>query len=223
MGNFTAIIACLFGSYLLGSLPFAVLIGKVWKGIDVRNHGSGNAGATNVFRVLGKPIGFTVALADLGKGLAAGFAARFLLPELFEISSPAVHDTAQIAALYGVIIGHVFPVFAGFRGGKGVAAGAGALFALQPLVASVSLGVFILAVTAAGYVSLGSLTAAVIMPVTYIVSRSLDYYRFSTVWFIALWITAGLIAVMHRKNISRLIHGKENRFRTLWYLLKKGS
>jgi glycerol-3-phosphate acyltransferase PlsY len=223
MEDIAAIAAGLFCSYILGSIPFAVLIGKAWKGIDVREQGSGNAGATNVFRVLGKPAGLAAALADLGKGLAAGFTARFLLPELLEITSPVIHDTAQIAALYGVILGHVFPVFAGFRGGKGVAAGAGALFALLPLTAAVSLGVFILAVAAAGYVSLGSLTAAVIMPVTYLVSRSLDYYKFSTVWFIALWVTAGLIVVMHRKNIRRLIHGDENRFKTLWYVLKRGS
>ncbi len=220
MINAAALISTVIISYCIGSILSALVIGKTVKGIDVREHGSKSAGATNVFRVLGKPVGTAVGLADLAKGLAAGFIARFLVPELFPISGSVIPTVIQVAALYAVIFGHVFPIFAGFRGGKGVAAGAGALFALLPLVASVSLAVFILMIVFFGYVSLGSLAAALIMPITYMVSISLGYSGFDSVWFTALWITAALIALMHRKNIIRLVKGRENRFRTLWSLFQ---
>jgi glycerol-3-phosphate acyltransferase PlsY len=203
-------------AYLLGSIPSALIAGRLSKGIDIRQHGSKNAGATNTFRVLGWKIGAAVAAADLLKGAAAGILIRYMLLENFLLVGPELYDSLasviEVCGAVAVIIGHIFPLFAGFRGGKGVAAGAGVLFALQPLVAAVSLAVFIAVALISGFVSLASICAAVVMPISYLVLKRCTVP--DPVWFVFLICAAVIILTTHRKNISRLLKGEENRFKT---------
>src|ERR1700688_277123 len=142
------------GAYLLGSIPWSYLIVKLAKGRDVRTVGSGNAGATNVMRPAGKPAGSAALLLDCGKGIAAVAAARALG------ASSAVVGAAATA----VVIGHIYPVFLGFRGGKGVATASGALGALEPAVLAAVMVLFVLVVAWKRIISLGSITAAAAFP-----------------------------------------------------------
>ncbi len=149
-------------AYLLGSLPFSLWIGKVFFATDVREHGSGNAGATNTWRVLGWKAGLPVLLLDIGKGLAATF-----LPYIcFSISSdPDLLLWERVICGIAAAVGHIYPVFAGFRGGKAVATLFGVLIGLMPLPAAAVLGVFVLVFTLFHFVSLGSILAGILLPV----------------------------------------------------------
>jgi acyl phosphate:glycerol-3-phosphate acyltransferase len=189
-------------AYLLGSIPTAVWIGKAFHKVDVREHGSGNAGATNVIRVLGWKSGIPVLVIDMAKGWTAA-----MLPVFFNLAG---HGTAlltniQIVTGVAAIIGHIFPLFAGFRGGKGVAAIAGAMLAIYPLLSLACLGIFLLVIIISGIVSVSSLTAGIAFPVllfTVFETPSLIFKIFSVLIAVALIIT-------HRKNIKRLIKGEE--------------
>ena len=154
------IIALLVTAYLLGSIPSAVWWGKRYYGIDVREFGSGNAGATNTFRVLGKKAGIPVLFIDIIKGTSAVLLA-FLSPFVFE-SNQFVN--LQLGLGIAALVGHVFPIFAGFRGGKGVATILGIVICLTPITSLMVLGVFLIVLLATRYVSLSSMTAGLSFP-----------------------------------------------------------
>lgn len=192
-------------AYLAGSIPSAVWAGKIFHGIDVREHGSGNAGATNTVRVLGWKTGMPVLLFDLFKGWLAAMLPRFL------DAAPSDSETMmalQIVCGLAAIIGHVFPVFAGFRGGKGVATTFGVLLALHPLLTLTCAGIFLVVLLASGYVSLGSMIAVAMFPVLLV-----TLFRSPSVWLtvFAIVVAAAVIAT-HAKNIKRLLRGEEKRF-----------
>ena len=189
----------LLASYLLGSLPTSHLVSRLIAKIDLREHGSGNLGATNLYRVLGWKYAVPVALFDMGKGV---------VPVL--VFAPAVADSQLLAILCGVaaILGHVFSVFVGFKGGKGVATAGGVMLALTPLALAVAAAVWALLLLLTGYVSVGSIAAAAVLPVAvYLLERPATP---ELIWIDAA-VAAGVI-FLHRGNIQRLLRGTENRF-----------
>ncbi len=195
--------------YLVGGIPTAYLAGRL-RGVDIRCHGSGNVGGTNALRVLGWKLGVPVMVLDVGKG----YLATAFLPRLPVWGGEAV--SLALAAGLGAILGHVFSPYLRFRGGKGVATGAGVVLALAPLPAALSAAAFVLAVFGTGIVSLGSLSAAVTLPVG---AFLLDRYANHPVPMEVRALTLGLAVFVfytHRSNIRRLIAGRENRFRRLW-------
>ncbi len=197
----------LFAGYLIGSFPTAYLLGKIIRGIDIREHGSGNVGATNVLRVLGKKWGIIALLADIFKGaLAVLTAILFLSPN----SSP-YYSWILLAAGIAAILGHLFPVWLKFKGGKGVAVGAGIFFVLTPLEMSICFIVFILILVLTRYVSLASMITALTLPVLIYLNLSGDAWSIIQPFFIVSLIIALLIVVMHGKNLQRLIAGTENK------------
>jgi acyl phosphate:glycerol-3-phosphate acyltransferase len=198
-------IAGMLLAYLIGSIPTAVWWGKTFYGIDVRDQGSGNAGATNTIRVLGVKAGVPVLLFDVFKGwLAVFLSAFFLSPELnvFQV------DLFRIITAIAVVLGHVFPVFAGFRGGKGIATLLGVGIALYPWAVLITLGVFILMLVTTRYVSLSSITGAVTFPFTVIF-----LFNPGSLPLIALAVFVGIfVPLTHRKNILRLLKNEESKF-----------
>jgi len=191
-------------AYFLGSIPTAVWVGKAWYGMDVREHGSKNAGATNTFRVLGKRAGKVVLGIDIFKGVVAVILPFFLLD--YDYQAPELTHV-QILATFLAVLGHVFPIFAGFRGGKGVATSLGVIIGLQPLAALICLIVFLLVFIITNYVSLGSICASV--------AFALLLWLGFPIKTIALPIFGTLLAAIvifaHRKNIVRLLHGEESK------------
>ncbi|MFQ5629227.1 MAG: glycerol-3-phosphate 1-O-acyltransferase PlsY [bacterium] len=201
-----AIIA--FTGYLLGSFPTAIIMGKALQGIDIREHGSGNAGGTNVFRVLGWKPGVAVIVIDMLKGLAATvFAAKIALTDL-----PFEPIYLQLIAGCSAIIGHIWTVFAGFQGGKGVGTAAGMIFGLFPIAASICLAIFLIIAFSTRYVSLASITAAVALPIILFSLSRLFAMAPPPPLFVLSILLAVLIVYTHRSNIKRLINGTENRF-----------
>lgn len=191
-------------AYLLGSIPSAVWIGKKFHNIDVRQHGSGNAGTSNTIRVLGWKTGIPVLIIDLGKGWLAA-----MLPVFFHLTEPhsALITNLQIMAGITAIIGHIFPIFAGFRGGKGVATVFGVLLALHPLLTISCFGVFLVVLLFTGIVSVSSMSAGITFPILLFLvfgTPSIVFKVFSILVAIALLIT-------HRKNIGRLMRGEESK------------
>jgi glycerol-3-phosphate acyltransferase PlsY len=184
-------------AYLLGSIPTSYLVGRA-HGIDLREHGSGNLGGTNTYRVLGATAAVPVVLVDVGKG----FVPAYFFPAWDGIA------IGNLALLYGLaaIAGHVWSVFTGFRGGKGVATGAGVLLALAPTSALIGLLVWIGVVSITRYVSVASISAATLVPLT----AWLTDEAWSTVLFCA--IIAIFVWWTHRENLRRLASGRENRF-----------
>lgn len=191
-------------AYFLGSIPTAVWIGKAKYGVDVRELGSKNAGATNTFRVLGKKAGKVVLLIDVLKGILAVMIPFFILPYHYE--APELTHV-QLLATFLAVFGHVFPIFAGFRGGKGVATSLGVIIGLQPLAALMCLVVFLSVFAISNYVSLGSICASI--------SFALLLWFAFEIKTIALPIFGTLLAAIvifaHRKNIVRLLHGEESK------------
>ena len=197
-------ILILSGAYLLGSIPSAVWIGKAAKGVDVREHGSKNAGATNTMRVLGVKTGIPVLLIDVVKGFAAVKLA--LLSPAFATGTNAFVNF-QLALGAAAVLGHVFPVFAGFRGGKGVATIVGILLALHWQATVAAIVVFFITLFIGKIVSLSSLMMGLSYPFSVIFifkTDSISLKIFAVVIPILLIIT-------HRKNISRLLNGKEGK------------
>jgi acyl phosphate:glycerol-3-phosphate acyltransferase len=183
-------------AYLLGSLSFAVLLVRLSTGKDIRAEGSGNAGATNVLRAHGKKLGLAVAALDIGKGALAVFLVRQVTAD----------PRYAAAAAFAAILGHVFPIFYGFRGGKGVATAVGAFLALAPLPTLVCIGIFVAVVAATRYVSVGSIVAMVLLPP---VAGTLFHAPRPTV--VAAAAAAALVVVKHRDNLRRLAQGKERK------------
>lgn len=203
MNILNAVLAAIL-AYLLGSIPSAVWIGRYFHNIDVREHGSKNAGATNTVRILGWKTGIPVLLIDIFKGWLAA-----MLPVFFHL---AEHGTAllinlQIVAGIIAIIGHVLPVFAGFRGGKGVASVFGVFLALQPVLTVCSMGVFLSFLLITGIVSISSMLAGISFPVFLLVifgTPSLLFKIFAVIVGTALLVT-------HRENIGRILRGEEKK------------
>jgi acyl phosphate:glycerol-3-phosphate acyltransferase len=195
------------GAYLLGSIPTAVWVGKRFYNIDVREHGSGNAGATNVFRVLGKKAGIPVLLIDVIKGFLAVSLARF---SQYTFGSTQFINLQLILGVFS-LVGHIFPVFASFKGGKGIATLLGIIIAVYPYAAFISILIFLVIFLISGYVSLGSMTAAVAFPiiVVYVLKISIP----SLVIFSVL--IAIMVLITHKKNIGRLIRNEEPKTRLI--------
>ena len=189
----------LLASYLLGAIPTSYLAGRLIRGIDLRQHGSKNLGATNLYRTLGWRYAVPVGLFDIAKGA---------IPVL--VFAPRVSDSQLFALACGVaaVIGHVFSVFVGFKGGKGVATAAGVMLGLTPAALGVAALVWAVLVYATGYVSLGSIAAAAVFPVAVFLLEHPD--RPEILW-IDVAVAAGIIW-LHRANIRRLLNGTEHRF-----------
>ncbi len=194
-------------AYLIGSIPTAVWIGKMKYGLDVREHGSKNAGATNTFRVLGKKAGIIVLLIDVAKGALAVLVPT-ILAHFFSLGKVADQlIQLQIIASILAVTGHVFPLYAGFRGGKGVATSLGVIIGLQPLAALICFGIFLFVFISSKYVSLGAITAAFFFPfiVRFICGEQSDWLMVFSV------VLSCVVIIAHRKNISRLIKKEENK------------
>ena len=202
----------ILGAYLLGSIPTSVWIGKAFYGIDVREFGSGNAGATNTFRVLGKKAGIPVLIIDILKGSAA-VALSFL--SLYEVGS-IQYVNLQLVLGVAVLIGHIFPVFAGFRGGKGVATILGVVLCILPMACAFSLIVFLLILFTTRYVSLSSMMAGISFPfILHFVLH--NHNQVLTIFSITV---ALLLVITHRKNIIRLFKNQESKV-TLFQIQNK--
>ena len=190
-------------AYLLGSIPFGYLLVRIFRKEDIRATGSGNIGATNVVRSGAKGLGILTLLLDLLKGVAAVFIAYHFAP-----GKPGYPSDLAVAAGIAAVLGHIFPVWLGFKGGKGVATALGVFLALAPLAALSSLGVFVVVFAITRYVSLASILAAVMLPVfclLWMPDRSPVFV--GGVIFLAL-----LVIAKHHANIARLMQGKESRF-----------
>jgi glycerol-3-phosphate acyltransferase PlsY len=201
-------------SYLLGSIPTAIWYGDRYHGIDIRQHGSGNAGATNTFRVLGKKAGSIVLFVDALKGFAAASLATVLYT--FNLVDWQTCVTLKILFGFLAIIGHLLPVFCDFKGGKGVATTLGMVIALHPQAALVSSLVFLLVFGFSHYVSLGSMVTSLVFPLL------LQFGVFGKELPILIYfgfIISFLVIFTHRKNIGRIISGTENR---MYLIPRKG-
>jgi len=203
-------------SYLVGSIPNSIIISKAVSGIDIRNHGSGNAGGTNVMRVLGWKYGVVVIILDALKGAVAVviISRLFYGPLPFENVSPFDDFTlVQIIAGMSAVIGHVWTVFAGFKGGKGIATALGMLLTLITVDMLIAVGIFTLVVLISKYVSLGSIIAAISVPATLFIRENLfhvDIPGYSTLLPFIIAVTA-LVIFTHRKNLVRILNGSENK------------
>ncbi|HSV88100.1 MAG TPA: glycerol-3-phosphate 1-O-acyltransferase PlsY [Bacteroidales bacterium] len=199
-----SILLCIIGAYFLGSVPTSVWIGKIFFGVDIRQHGSGNAGATNALRVLGVKTGVIVLLLDVLKGVAA-VALGWLVAGYFY--NPDFFSGFQLLLGMIALFGHVFPVFAGFRGGKGVATLTGVVAVMFPLAFLICLGVFLALFVSTGYVSLGSIAASIVLPLAIILITGPT----SPAGIVFSCIVALLVPLSHKQNILRLLKGTENR------------
>jgi glycerol-3-phosphate acyltransferase PlsY len=218
--NILLLVAGIVLAYLLGSIPTSVWIGRVFFKKDVRHYGSGNAGATNTMRTLGWKAGVCVLVFDVLKGMLAVFLSDYFIPDHFTYSQLINYNV--ICAITAVI-GHIYPVFAGFKGGKGVATLAGIMFALLPIQTSGALIVFVIVMFLSGYVSLSSIITALSYPIIVAFVSNIPFIKdlfitnfpslkpieFSEIIFsIAI---AVFIPITHLKNIKRLLEGKEKK------------
>ncbi len=204
-----------FFAYLLGSIPSAVWIGKAFYGKDVRDFGSGNAGATNTFRVLGKRPGSIVLFFDILKGfLAAKLVIGYEYFQNPEISVIGEYQRVNLMLGYGMaaVLGHLFPIFAGFRGGKGIATLGGLIIAINHWIAFIAIGLFLLILFTTRFVSVGSMIAGLSIPLLFVKFFGANHpeYKQPTVLSFTIAI-AVLVVYTHRKNIKRLIQGNENK------------
>lgn len=190
------------GAYLLGSIPTSVWLGRALRGVDLREHGSGNAGATNAFRVLGKPIGSAVLVLDMLKGFLAVNLA-LLQHELVPGSEAWMILKIGLGLL--AVVGHIFPVFAGFRGGKGVATITGVALAIHPLAALAAMGIYLLVFLLTRISAMGSLTAVLTYPIWINWVFKSEYL---TIRIFSLVVVL-LVLITHRSNIIRLVRGEE--------------
>jgi len=199
----------IFLSYLAGSFPTSIVIGRLLFGLDIRTKGSGNAGGTNSFRVLGWKAGIIVVIVDVGKGVLAALVVS-------KLGQPSALPPELLGLIAGsaAVIGHVWTIFAGFRGGKGVATAAGALLGLAPLPIALAALVFALVLFSTGIVSVASMSAALAFPLSLIILGLVGIPPSPWLLGFALLI-APLIFFTHRSNLGRLRRGEENRFEHL--------
>ncbi|GAB3911157.1 glycerol-3-phosphate 1-O-acyltransferase PlsY [Larkinella knui] len=215
--NVLLIIATTLLAYLLGSIPTAVWYGEGFFGLDIRKYGSGNAGATNTFRVLGKRAGTVVMLIDVLKG----YTATILSSLLWYFDVIGTHEILTFKLVFGLVavIGHCFPIWADFKGGKGVASLLGMVLAIHPEVAAVCIGIFLVVVIASQYVSLGSMMAALAFPVLLLLRA---FGQKEHPLLIVFGVVVFLFVVLtHQKNITRLLNGEESRTRLIKFRKKE--
>lgn len=211
----------IIGSYLIGSIPFGYIIPKVFKGIDIREHGSKNVGSTNVLRVLGKRYGIPTFLLDCFKGALPIIIIRYMIgyPDLY-----LIFDTYDISILYGsfAAIGHIKSIYIGFKGGKAVATGVGAVIAINPIIGLSGIAIFFIVAFSTKYVSIGSVVASfsvaamlwigVLFQSIWIDVPGLEVtYQSQIINLVAISIIVLLIIYMHKKNFIRLFNGTENK------------
>ena len=205
--------------YLIGAIPSSLWYGKIIHNIDIRHHGSGNAGATNTFRILGWKAGTLVLLFDFGKGLLCTL---FVSQLAYQIGSGPVSFyenwdvDSMVLILCGMaaVVGHMFPVYANFSGGKGAATACGMLYGIEPISISVTLAIFLIVMFSTHYVSLASISGAFIYPFSQLALR----YGFGwdidgSIMIFSSVIALGII-IKHKGNIKRLINGNENRIKS---------
>jgi acyl phosphate:glycerol-3-phosphate acyltransferase len=203
-------------SYLVGSIPNSIIISKLVRGIDIRSYGSGNAGGSNVFRVLGWKWGILTILLDALKGaLAVIVVARFYLGHFPFNNVTPFDDFTLVQIICGVVavVGHVFTLFAGFKGGKGIATGLGVLIMIVTVDMAVALGIFFLVVGYSRYISLGSLAAAVSVPIVMIIRENIFHVNipgYHTILPFAV-LLALFVVYTHRTNIDRIFKGNERK------------
>ncbi len=226
MSMFTIILILLL-SYLVGSIPTALIISKKIAGIDIRNYGSGNVGGTNVFRVIGWKYGLLVILLDAFKGvIAVVFIARLFFLTDIHFDNPTPFDDftfVQLLAGLMAIFGHVFTVFAGFRGGKGMATALGMAVSLMAIDVLIAAAIFILMLIKFRYVSLGSISAAIALPIILFIREKIFHVNipgYETLIIFSILI-ALFIVYTHRSNIKRIIQGTENKIKRIPLLSKK--
>jgi acyl phosphate:glycerol-3-phosphate acyltransferase len=196
------------GSYLLGSIPFGYLVGRI-AGIDIRKCGSGNVGATNVIRTLGKAYGYPVFVADFLKGFGAVKLSLLIATQAqAEWGSPEMFG---ILAAISSVIGHSFPIWLRFKGGKGVATSAGALFGLAPVAALIGTAIWILTFWLTRYVSVASIAAAAALPFIILITTWLSRTTSKSLFYSSVCLAA-VVIWRHRSNLSRLMRGTEPRF-----------
>ncbi|NIM15200.1 MAG: glycerol-3-phosphate 1-O-acyltransferase PlsY [Candidatus Aminicenantes bacterium] len=200
-------------SYLAGAIPTSIILSKLLRGIDIRDYGSGNAGGTNTIRILGWKIGTAVILVDVGKGVLA----TLLVSRLRIDSVPLTPDMLQIIAGSCAIIGHIWTLFAGFRGGKGVATGAGMLFSLYPVAGLICLVIFASLLLLVRIVSVSSMVTAISLPIVILIMNKFMNYSISNELLYFSIFAAALIVCTHRSNIKRLIKGEELPFKRINY------
>jgi len=225
------LVAIIAVSYIIGSIPTSIMAGKMIKGIDIRKFGSGNAGGTNAFRVLGWKTGLTVTLIDIVKGVVAAVSVvAFFRHHPIDVFPDMNEVALRLVAGMSAVIGHVFTVFAGFKGGKGVSTAAGMLIGIAPVSMLMVIGVFLLTIYLSRYVSVASMLAAVAFPLIIAIRKyifelgtGLDYYirlfgeqlsfHDSLDYHLLIFglIVALGILYTHRANIRRLLSGTENR------------
>jgi glycerol-3-phosphate acyltransferase PlsY len=224
MENVIRIAAIIIVGYLLGSCPTAIIVSKKFFGFDIRKKGSGNMGSTNAFRVLGWKWGLFVQIADVLKGVLAVIIAYKYIGVGLDLGNHTWFEDATLVKLIAgisAVSGHIWSVFVDFKGGKGVNTAAGMLIGIAPIDVGIALGIFLLALIFSGYVSLGSILAAVAVPSSMafrynILHDTIPGYHLMIIFFSALSL---LLVFAHRANIKRLITGTESRFNKL-HLIK---
>jgi len=204
----------ILGAYLIGSIPTAVWYSKAFFNMDVREHGSGNAGATNTLRVMGKKAGAIVMAIDLLKGFLATKSVYILLH--YGIISEGKLELWMLVFGLGAALGHIFPAYANFRGGKGVATLLGMILAINLTIALICIATFFIVLIISKYVSLGSMLAALAFPIVFLMPRFKPDEPLAIVFAFAL---SSIVVITHQKNIRRLINGEENK--TIISLKKK--
>lgn len=196
------LILYILASYLLGAIPFSVIVGYAFAGVDIRKHGSGNAGATNVYRVAGPIAAVVATLLDVGKGALPVLLARYFFPEMAWL---------QVASGFTAVIGHVFPIFAGFRGGKGINTLLGMFLILLPVEVGVCLLVFGIIFALTRIVSAGSIVAGVSLSLIVLIEKYLMGKNVSPLLISACIGVSLLVLFTHRANIRRLMKGQERK------------
>ncbi len=198
--------AAILIGYLIGSIPFGFLIAGVFGVPDIRKVGSGNIGATNVWRVAGRFPGILVMIGDVGKGVAAVSAAAIILPPT------DLTEYFKLASGLAAIVGHIFPLFLHFRGGKGVNTALGVMFTLLPVESIIAFVIFVVVVTISRYISLGSILASFSFFLVVLLEWVLNLDYVHPIYIPVSFLLAALIITTHRANIKRLLNGSESRF-----------
>ncbi len=218
--NILYIILASLLAYLIGAIPTAVWIGKYFFGKDVRDFGSGNAGATNTFRVLGKNAGICVMLIDISKGFLATYLATLMVSEgIVSLNDLMLSKDIFYKLIFGTlaVIGHIFPVYVGFRGGKGVATLLGMMLAINAMITLLCVGIFLVVLLLSKYVSLGSLLATLAFPLLLLIPRFSPEDPILIVFGFLMFV---VVAITHQKNITKLMNGQESK--TVLRLRKRG-
>ena len=221
------LILIIFGSYLLGSFPSAVIISKMFFGFDIRTKGSGNMGSTNAMRVLGWKWGLLVQILDVLKGVLAVTLVNMLFNgEMAFTNQTPFQDITVMKMIAGVFAvgGHIWSVFVGFKGGKGINTGGGFLLAIAPTEVAIAFGLFVLVVMLSGYISLASMIAAITIPLTMFLRHnvfSVEIPGYHIIIYFTILISL-IVIYAHRSNISRIFQGNESRF-SKFQLLKFGK